>query len=40
MHKQHRIQFPAFGANNVSQDEAQNKRKIRFQDYDEIFKAG
>ena len=46
MHKRHLIQFPKSGASNLNQDEvyfymnANNgrKRKIRFHDYNEIYK--
>ncbi len=45
METRHRIQFPTFGDSNLSQDKAyfylldtNNRRKIRFHDYDEIYK--
>ncbi len=45
METRHRIQFPTFGDSNLSQDKAyfylldtNNRRKIHFHDYDEIYK--
>jgi len=46
-YKRHRIQFPSIRAHNLPQDETyfhllddDNKRKIRFHDYDKIYKIG
>ena len=45
MQKRYRIQFPALGTTDLRQDEvyfylreSDNKRKIRFHDYDELYK--